>query len=75
MPPAMLKEVTACIPLQRFGTVKDIAEAGVFLFSSAASYITGCVLIVDGGEVSHAIFVLSGAFKPTDITNYPFLDF
>lgn len=47
----MLKEVTACIPLQRFGTVKDIAEAGVFLFSSAASYITGCVLIVDGGEV------------------------
>ncbi|KAF6763407.1 2,4-dienoyl-CoA reductase [Ephemerocybe angulata] len=34
----------------RQGDIKDIANATVFLFSSAASYITGQVLPVDGGS-------------------------
>ena len=38
------------IPLQRFGTVEDIANAAVFLCSPAASYITGTILVVDGGS-------------------------
>lgn len=37
------------VPLQRMGTTKDIADCTVFLFSPAASYITGTVLVVDGG--------------------------
>lgn len=37
------------IPLQRLGTTKDIAEATVYLFSPASSYVTGTVQIVDGG--------------------------
>lgn len=37
------------IPAGRYGDVKDIANATIFLFSEAASYITGQVLIVDGG--------------------------
>lgn len=38
------------IPLQRFGSVEDIGMAAVFLTSSAASYITGETLVVDGGH-------------------------
>lgn len=37
------------IPLQRFGSTNDIAQATIFLFSPAANYITGTVQIVDGG--------------------------
>jgi peroxisomal 2,4-dienoyl-CoA reductase len=38
------------IPLGRIGSVEDIAAAAVFLFSPAAIWITGTVLVVDGGE-------------------------
>lgn len=31
------------------GEVQDIAQSTVFLFSQGASYITGVVLVVDGG--------------------------
>jgi len=37
------------IPLNRYGTEIEIAEAIVFLCSNKASYITGQVLAVDGG--------------------------
>lgn len=36
-------------PLGRVGHSNDVANAAVFLFSDAASYITGQVLPVDGG--------------------------
>jgi 3-oxoacyl-[acyl-carrier protein] reductase len=45
---AMLKQ----IPLGRFGTAEDVANAIAFLASDEASYITGQVLIVDGGMVT-----------------------
>lgn len=38
------------VPLQRLGTTRDIAEATVFLFSPAASYVSGTVQVVDGGS-------------------------
>lgn len=37
------------IPLKRFGSVEDIADAVVFLASSKSAYITGQVLAVNGG--------------------------
>lgn len=39
------------IPLQRLGTTKDVADAVLFLVSDASSYITGQVLVVDGGMI------------------------
>jgi 3-oxoacyl-[acyl-carrier protein] reductase len=45
---AMLKQ----IPLARFGTAEDVANAIAFLASDDAAYITGQVLIVDGGMVT-----------------------
>ena len=38
------------IPLRRMGTVDDIGQAAAFLASPMASYISGCVLVFDGGE-------------------------
>ena len=45
---AMLRQ----IPLARFGTAEDVANAIAFLASDDASYITGQVLVVDGGMVT-----------------------
>jgi 3-oxoacyl-[acyl-carrier protein] reductase len=41
------------VPLQRWGTAEDILGTALFLASPAASYITGQVIVVDGGEVRH----------------------
>jgi 3-oxoacyl-[acyl-carrier protein] reductase len=40
------------VPLKRYGTTDDVAEAVLFLVSPAASYITGQVLNIDGGMVT-----------------------
>ncbi|GAA5535014.1 SDR family oxidoreductase [Deinococcus aluminii] len=44
------QQFTATVPLGRFGVPQDIANAALFLVSDAASYITGVILPVDGGQ-------------------------
>ena len=39
------------IPLGRLGTPDEPAKAILFLGSPAASYVTGCVVPVDGGRL------------------------
>jgi 3-oxoacyl-[acyl-carrier protein] reductase len=47
----LLAQVNKSIPLERWGTVEDVAYAVAYLASDEASYITGQVLSVDGGLV------------------------
>jgi NAD(P)-dependent dehydrogenase (short-subunit alcohol dehydrogenase family) len=39
-------------PLRRIGTPEDIARAALYLASEASSFITGTVLVVDGGGLA-----------------------
>jgi len=55
MSPEQLKQLTdqfvRQVPLGRFGTPDDIAKVAVFLASPAADYMTGDLVIVDGGRL------------------------
>ncbi|KAF8543222.1 hypothetical protein BDD12DRAFT_241584 [Trichophaea hybrida] len=37
-------------PLQRFGEPYEIADATIFLFSDAGNFVTGDIIVVDGGH-------------------------
>ncbi len=52
---AVLAREAAAIPMQRFGTVEELARVAAFLSSPAASYVTGVALAVDGGVVRSAL--------------------
>jgi NAD(P)-dependent dehydrogenase (short-subunit alcohol dehydrogenase family) len=45
------------LPLRRLGTVEDVANAALFLASSASSWMTGQTLVLDGGGTALPIGV------------------
>jgi 3-oxoacyl-[acyl-carrier protein] reductase len=49
IPEAEIENWLKSIPLQRPGTVDDVAQVCVFLASDMASYVTGQVIHIDGG--------------------------
>ena len=53
VPPFAKKNIAKQIPLGHIGEPQEIANAILFLSSSAAQYITGITLQVDGGYVPH----------------------
>jgi 3-oxoacyl-[acyl-carrier protein] reductase len=49
-PDRVKKLIEATVPMRRFGTTEEIADAAVFLCSARAQFITGACLVVDGGQ-------------------------
>lgn len=49
LPEKVKEEMLKLIPLQRFGTTEDVANAIIFLASPESGYITGQVIHVNGG--------------------------
>jgi NAD(P)-dependent dehydrogenase (short-subunit alcohol dehydrogenase family) len=48
--PEIRKQLTRSIPLQRFATKDEIADLALFLSSEAAKFITGAIVVCDGGQ-------------------------
>lgn len=49
-PEATAAMLATQVPLQRFGTIEEVAACVLFLASHQASFITGACLTVDGGQ-------------------------
>ena len=52
LPEEEFQKQTVSIPLRRMGTPEEFANAAAFLLSPVSSYITGVMLLVDGGLYS-----------------------
>ena len=46
-----IASMEAAIPLGRLGSVRDVANAFLYLASDEASYVTGTTIVVDGGQL------------------------
>jgi len=49
------RELLMRSPMRRFGKVEELAGAAIFLASDAASFVTGEILVVDGGFLASGV--------------------
>lgn len=50
--PELMATYTGIIPLGRFGEPEEVAELALFLASEEASFVNGCVVVIDGGNMA-----------------------
>lgn len=50
-PPQILEAILAETPIHRVGSVQDMVNAALFLVSDESNWITGQILVVDGGHL------------------------
>jgi NAD(P)-dependent dehydrogenase (short-subunit alcohol dehydrogenase family) len=63
--PEIRKQIARAIPLQRFATKDEIADLALFLSSDAAKFITGAVVVCDGGQsIAGLGMSMMAAMKP-----------
>ncbi len=48
--PKVRERLEKGLPIGRFGTIAEVADAVLYLVSPAASFITGTTLVIDGGQ-------------------------
>lgn len=48
--PMIVEGIRQTIPLRRFATLEEVANAAVYLLSDYASYVTGEEFVIDGGQ-------------------------
>jgi NAD(P)-dependent dehydrogenase (short-subunit alcohol dehydrogenase family) len=49
------REFLTRTPMQRFGDVRELVGAAVYLASEASSFVTGSILVVDGGFLASGV--------------------
>jgi glucose 1-dehydrogenase len=72
---ATLQRRESLVPLGRIGTAHEVGQAVAYLASTAASYVNGANLLVDGGVSDHMLAAIPGrpgaATPPADAVNVP----
>jgi NAD(P)-dependent dehydrogenase (short-subunit alcohol dehydrogenase family) len=63
--PAIFERLRRWYPLQRVGEAEDVAHAVLFLASGEASWITGIVLVVDGGLLAGSAALMRDTYPLT----------
>jgi NAD(P)-dependent dehydrogenase (short-subunit alcohol dehydrogenase family) len=53
--PERAQAILSKTPMQRFGKVEELAGAAIYLASEASSFVTGQILVVDGGFLAKGI--------------------
>lgn len=53
--PDWYETIRSMIPLGRWGTAEDVAEVALFLASERSSFMTGSVIVCDGGQTLTAL--------------------